>query len=341
MKLKDRIELLSVLGKKLSKSDEQLDTVVRKAYHHNRWFVEDNVRASIRAICQEFLDKDKLTAWTSQYDFDSERNAKTVGLVMAGNIPLVGFHDWLCTFIAGHKSMIKLSEKDKILLPYILDFLADIAPETKEQNIVVDFLKDFDAVIATGSNNSSRYFETYFGKYPNIIRKNRTSVAVLNGKESEEELMNLGQDIFKYFGLGCRNVSKIYVPKGFDFERLLEVLHEYREIVLHHKYKNNFDYNFSMLILNKIKHFSNGCLLIHENESFHSRIADLHYSVYKDITNLAAHLNENAEQLQCVVTGMELPLLETVKFGETQTPTLSDYADGVNTLQFMELLRQN
>ncbi len=336
MTLKDKIELLSLLGKHLLQMDDALQATILRTYHGNRWFTEENTKQSIHAVAEQFLDREKLTEWTNQYQLSDEIEVpKTVGLVMAGNIPMVGFHDWLCTFISGHKSQIKLSEKDKFLLPYAVNFLADLEPNVKELTTFADRLSGIEAVIATGSNNSSRYFEAYFGKYPNIIRKNRTSVAILTGKETKEELLELGKDIFNYFGLGCRNVSKIYVPKDFDFQNFMETMHEFKEIVMHHKYKNNFDYNFTLLILNKIKHYSNGCLLVHESELLYSRIASLHYHFYESIDQVTADVQGHTDEIQCIVSKDVIGDLSTIQLGKAQAPTLSDYADNVDTLEFL------
>lgn len=335
MTLSNRIELLSLLGRHLLKFEDRLEQTILQTYYQNRWFTQENTRKSIEAIARQFLDKEKLIQWTNAYQIKEEVVAKRVGLVMAGNIPLVGFHDWLAVFITGHSSKIKLSDKDKLLLPYFIDFLVDLEPQLKDYFEVCDFLKEFEMVIATGSDNSARYFEAYFGKYPHIIRRNRTSVAILNGKESKEELLALGDDLFSYFGLGCRNVSKIYVPEGYDFNFLMETLHEFKEIVLHDKYKNNFDYNFSLLILNRIKHYSNGCVLMHEAESLHSRIASLHFEYYQSEDDLMAKITDKQEEIQCIVSNSKIGAHSVTPFGEAQHPGLFDYADGVDTVSFL------
>ncbi len=335
MNLSNRIDLLALLGKHLEKESEELQAVITKTFIHNGWFTVENIKESIRAISTQFLDKAKLEKWAAQYRIADIQQPKNVALVMAGNIPLVGFHDWLCVFLSGHKAIVKLSDKDKFLLPYIFDFLSDLEPSVENYVQTTGFLKDFDVVIATGSNNSARYFESYFGKYPHIIRKNRTSVAVLEGNETKEELLELGKDIFKYFGLGCRSVSKIYVPENYDFEFLMETLHEFKDIVLHHKYKNNFDYNFTLLILNKIKHYSCGCLLLREGESLHSRIAGMHYEVYHDVEDLKTHFKEKAEEIQCIVSKKTIGDLPITPLGKSQEPSLTDYADGVDTMAFL------
>jgi len=335
MTLKDRIELLTILGKQFLKFDDTLQGAILKTFHGNGWFTQDNVKQSINAIAHQFLDKERLTNWADAYPIKEQTVPKNVGLVMAGNIPMVGFHDWLCTFVSGHKAVIKQSEKDQHLLPYALNFLADIEPKVKQLTTFSERLNGMDAVIATGSNNSSRYFEAYFGKNPNIIRKNRASVACLTGKETKEQLLALGKDIFNYFGLGCRNVSKIYIPKDFDFQNFMATMHEFKEIINHHKYKNNFDYNFSILILNKIIHYSNGCLLVHESELLHSRIASLHYEFYESTDQLLANLQQHQDDIQCLVADEPLGEFNTIPFGKTQEPSLTDYADNIDTMNFL------
>jgi hypothetical protein len=336
-----RISLLAELGQYLREGgDEDLDSAVRRAYAENQWFTEENTRAALRAVADAFLEERKLLEWAGQYPAIAAKDtlAKTVGIVMAGNIPLVGFHDWLCVFVAGHRAKVKLSEKDRVLLPFLVQKMGE---QAKESWAFTEFLQEgdkltgFDAVIATGSNNSARYFEQYFAQYKHIIRRNRNSVAVLNGLESAEDLRALGRDIFSYFGLGCRNVSKIYVPNGYHFDFLLETLHEYNEIVLHNKYKNNFDYNLALYILNSTPHLNNGCLLLVEDRSLQSRIASLHYEYYDDLFHLDALLAEKKDEIQCVVGKTAVKGFVPVPFGASQSPTLTDYPDGVDVMQFL------
>ncbi len=286
-------------------------------------------------------DSSKLTAVNPEIQAatplqTSNVKLQTVGLVLAGNIPLVGFHDILCVFAAGHRARIKLSDKDPFLLPLLLEMLKEIDLRTAEYfDTTTERLTNFDAVIATGSNNSARYFEAYFGKYPHIIRKNRNAVAILKGRETVEELRNLGDDIFQYFGLGCRNVSKLYLPKGYNFTLLLETLHERNEIVMHDKYKNNFDYNFTLLILNKIKYESNGCILMREATEIASPISVVYYEFYDDLDVLIHGLKMKKDEIQLIVSNAQIADLQTFRFGEAQKPSLSDYADGVDTMQFL------
>ncbi|MCB0643526.1 MAG: acyl-CoA reductase, partial [Phaeodactylibacter sp.] len=268
MQLKERIEVLVRLGEFLQQPNEYLEAIQHRTYHQNNWFTTENQQLAIQALVRAFLQREKLEQWLQQYpEVPEPETPKRIGLIPAGNIPLVGFHDLLCIFVSGHKAVMRPSEKEKFLTPYLLKALSDLDDRCADYFAVVPQLKEVDAVIATGSDNSARYFESYFGKYPHIIRKNRNAVAVLTGAESPAELLALGTDVFRYFGLGCRNVAKLYVPQGYDFEPLLETLHEYREIVLHNKYKNNFDYNYAMLMINKIPFLANGCIILREDPS--------------------------------------------------------------------------
>jgi hypothetical protein len=355
MTLQERINALAELGNRLNNlEEERIETAIRRTANNNSWFTPDNQRLALGEIRDHFLDKNKLEHWLSPYKIGdytegspselkvaqslqtSNGKLQTIGLVLAGNIPLVGFHDILCVFAAGHRARIKLSDKDPFLLPLLLEILKEIDPRTADYfDTTSDRLTNFDAVIATGSNNSARYFEAYFGKYPNIIRKNRNAVAILRGPETAEELRNLGDDIFQYFGLGCRNVSKLYLPRGYNFTLLLETLHERNEIVMHDKYKNNFDYNFTLLILNKIKYESNGCILMREATEIASPISVVYYEFYDELMDLIHNLETKKEEIQLVVSSSQIADLQTFKFGEAQKPSLSDYADGVDTMQFL------
>ena len=335
MNLKERITVLTKLGQELSQPDSERTALIKASYRYNQWFTQENYEAAIQAIANRMLQQSLLENWVKPYLISDSTTPQTVGMVLAGNIPLVGFHDVLSTFICGHIAQIKLSDKDKLVLPYLIERLAKHDERAQSYFNFVDRLANFDRVIATGSNNTARYFELYFGKYPNIIRKNRNAVAVLRGQESKEALHALGKDIFTYFGLGCRNVSKLYVPKNYDFEPLLEQLHEYRQIIELNKYKNNFDYNFTLLILNSKKYFSNGCILIHENELIQSRIASLHFEYYEDENDLQLKLEPKRDEIQCVVSDLPVDHWNHISLGGAQTPGLDDYADGVDTLAFL------
>jgi len=343
LKLQERLDLLAELGHYLqSDGDADLETAIRQSSIENQWFTEANVRSALKAIATQFLDRDKLAAWAAQYPMaDPGYPEKTVAIIMAGNIPLVGFQDWLCVFVAGQQAKVKLSDKDKRLLPLLVKKMGEWRKDSWAYTEFLsegDFLKNFDAVIATGSNNTARYFDQYFGKYPHIIRRNRNSVAILDGSETVPELYALGRDIFTYFGLGCRNVSKLYVPRGYDFDVLLEALHEYREMVLHNKYKNNFDYNFTLYIINNIPHKNNGCLLLKEDTSLQARIASAHYEYYDSPDELDALLAAKQNDIQCIVGKSPLQHFPVLPFGQTQEPGLNDYADGVDVMQFLSAL---
>ena len=338
--LHERLDLLAELGHYLrSGGDAGLDAAVHKSYIENRWFTEDNTRSALKAIAETMLDREKLETWAAQYPISKTLHPdKTIGLIMAGNIPLVGFHDWLCVFTAGYRAKVKLSDKDKRLLPLLVKKMGEWKHESWEYTEFVpedEPIKGFDAVIATGSNNTARYFEQYFAKYPHIIRRNRNAVAVLNGLETLPDLYALGRDIFTYFGLGCRNVSKLYVPHGYHFDTLLEALHEYRDIVNHDKYKNNFDYNLTLLLLNQVPYKNNGCLLLKEDPALSSRIASVHYEYYDDLSDIDRLLAEKKDDIQCVVSNMQLRDFAALPFGKSQEPGLSDYADGVDVMRFL------
>jgi len=336
--LPDRISLLDQLGNHLLGEDELLRAVMQRSYHHNQWFTMNNQERAIRSIAEEYLNGDKLKAWIKPYAIGEPDTIKTIGLVMAGNIPLVGFHDWLSVFVVGHRVQVKLSEKDQFLFPYLIKVLTSFDARVEQYVDFVPKLKDFDAVIATGSNNSSRYFSAYFSKYPHIIRKNRNAVAVLDGTETKAELERLGEDVFQFFGLGCRNVAKLYVPRGYDFEPLLEALHEFRDLVLHNKYKNNFDYNYAIYVMNKTEYMANGCVVLSENDAIASHIAGLYYEYYDDRDTLVKDLQHRSEAIQCVVGHESVAQLPTFPFGQAQRPALDDYADGIDTLDFLRKL---
>lgn len=336
MILKERIEALIQLGKELNPENEALQAVINRTQQNNSWFTIENQWKAVKEIVDNFLKREVLEQWAASYHISDVTPQKSVCLILAGNIPLVGFHDILCVFVAGHQSKIKISEKDPFLIPFIIKNLEAINPSVQPYfEIVQGAMKGFDTVIATGSNNSARYFESYFGKYPHIIRKNRNAIAVLDGNESHEDLMKLGEDIFTYFGLGCRNVSKLYIPRHFNFNPLLEALHEYREIVLHDKYKNNFDYQYALLILNKVKYMGNGCILMIESQEIASPIALLYFEYYDDEKTLTNQLLEKKESIQCIVSNAQFEGLPCFKFGEAQKPSISDYADGVDTMAFL------
>jgi hypothetical protein len=306
----------------------------QKAEAENPWFIPEFTDTAIRNIASDYLDENKLLQWVKKYQLPHENtNPKSVGIVMAGNIPLVGFHDFLCVFISGHRAVIKTSSKDNTLLRKLVEKLHEWEPETKQLIRFEDMLKGCDAYIATGSHTSSVYFRHYFGKYPHIIRRNKTAVAVLSGNESAEDLENLADDVFLYFGMGCRNVTRMYVPENYEFPNLLQAFQKYSHLAYHHRYKNNYDYNLTLHILNKKYYMTNGVILLSENDSLFSPISQLNFEYYRDSEKLVAGLSSHPD-VQCIVGGGHLP------FGKSQNPAIDDYADGVDTLEFLTALSE-
>lgn len=329
MELQERIQLMSEIGKHLGSDDANWLAAKERASRENPWFIPEFIDHAVAQICQQFLQPADLAAWTKQYHLPSTTpSPKTVGLVTAGNIPLVGFHDLLSIFISGHKALIKPSSKDSILLKYIVGKMTEMDARVGGMIQFQEQLKNCDAYIATGGNNTSRYFSYYFGKYPHIIRKNRTSVAVLDGTETAEELEALGKDIMIYFGMGCRNITQVYVPTGYDFIPLLKTLETYKHYTDHHSYKHNYDYHLTLLIMNNKFYMNNGVVVMQEHESPFSPVSHLHYQYYTDAAALLNKLKEN-QDIQCVVGHGALP------FGSAQEPKLTDYADGVDTMAFL------
>jgi hypothetical protein len=313
--------------------DKKLEEIIRQAGYQNGWFTEDNVLFALKQW-GGLLTQDKLANWLSKYEANTNPEEKTVAIIMAGNIPLVGFHDFICVLLSGHKVLAKLSSNDKVLLPFFAGFLTDSDKSLKNNISFTDEqLHGFDAVIATGSNNTGRYFEYYFGKHPNIIRKNRNSVAVISGNETKEELKPIGEDIFRYFGLGCRSVSKLFVPKGYDFAHFFESIFEYDTVINTSKYANNYDYNKAVYLMSDFKLYDNNFVLLKEDESYGSPIGTLYYEYYANVEELQEKLKTNSEQLQCIVSNNSIK--NSILFGATQKPSLNDYADGIDTIQFL------
>ncbi len=310
---------------------DQFLTLIENQKHYNGWFIESEVYFSIQSWAAA-LTSENLNQWLLAYEIQ-DRSPKTVGLILAGNIPLVGFHDFLSVLVSGHKAAIKTSSNDQHLLPFLAKYLIEVEPSLEKRIEFVEKLENFDAVIATGSNNTARYFEYYFKDKPSIIRKNRNSVAVLDGNESEQDLIALGKDIFTYFGLGCRNVSKLFVPKGYDFEKFFKGMYEYREIINNQKYINNYDYNKAVFLMSNFLVLDNGFLVLKEDSSYSSPISSVFYEYYNDLNEINNKLEQDSEQIQCVVSHN---LIEnSVDFGQTQLPKLWDYADNVDTISFL------
>ena len=332
-----RFQALVKLGNHLLHFDSnkaeysELNTLVNLAIASNGWF-------TLKSIEKSFLDwgnalkKTEIESWINSYNFFNIKIPKKIALILAGNIPLVGFHDIICVWLSGHKAIVKCASKDKHLLPYFTNFL-EVEAKEKCFDFTKRNIKGFDAVIATGSNNSSRYFEYYFGSVPNIIRKNRNGVAVLDGSETKKQLKELGNDILHYFGLGCRNVSKLYIPKDYDLNLIFEGLFHHAEIIKHPKYANNYDYNKAIFLMSDYDFRDNGFFVIRESKEFSAPIACLYYEYYSSNMELNKNLEQNKESIQCIVSN--LPLEKKIDFGFAQKPSISDYADGIDTLSFL------
>lgn len=339
MTLEERIIAFTHLGSRIDEALKigrpEFERAVRQATAANPWFTEENVGHAFEGMLH-LLEPHKLHTWLGHYALPHEISPKHVGLVLAGNIPLVGFHDLLCVLVTGNIGHIKASAQDQVLPKFVVDLLIEIEPRFASQVRWYDhLLSGFSHVIATGSNNTSRYFESYFGKFPHIIRKNRNSVAVLDGNESLTDLHLLGRDIFRFFGLGCRNVSKVYLPAGYDPARLIDGLEGWKNIILHHKYRNNYDYQKAILLVERLPHLDNGFLLLRESASVASPVATLHYSFYHSTAELHAELEAQAQLIQCVVGGHRTGRFQHVPFGRAQLPEPWDYADGVDTVAFL------
>ena len=333
MNVEERIKALDQLGSFLaSVPQDEFQSVAEKAALENPWFTKDNVRMAIDGVGQ-FLRANTLAHWISSSS--TIEHPRTIALITAGNIPLVGFHDLLSVLVTGHTAMLKLSGKDNTLMKWVIEKLTQLEPRFAGRITVSERLKGFDAVIATGSDNSSRYFDYYFGKYPNIIRRNRTAVAVLSGRESDSQLQALGTDIFSYFGLGCRNVSKLFVPQDYSFDRLFQNMEVYQPIIHHNKYHNNYDYQRSILLVNRIPFFDNGFVVLQQSQKIVSPISVVYFEYYSTGQHLLQKLDAVKDKIQCIV-GDEAPA--TVPFGKAQFPAIDDYADGIDTLKFLTSL---
>ena len=330
MNLQNRIDVLVKLGDYIRSKSESWQLAVKEASLKNPWFTEEFITLSAQNIADRFLSKELLLQWCNHYHLDDLIKPLKVGIVMAGNIPLVGFHDMLCVFISGHHQIIKLSSKDDILLKHLIEIIKKTDSETTNSITISEQLKACDAYITTGGNQSADQFQAYFGKYPNIIRRNRTSVAVLDGNESHAMLSDLADDVHLYFGLGCRNVTKLYVPENYDFVPLIQSFNKYAYFRDISKFANNYDYQLSLLLMNKIKYMSSESTLLIEQKEIFSPICMLYYEYYSNKETLLSELKNNSH-LQCIVgdgAGM-------IPFGKAQQPELFQYADGIDTMQFL------
>lgn len=307
-------------------------SLIELSQSHNGWFTQEQVYFAVQQWANA-LTPENLEEWLNRYGLDTI-TPKTVGLILAGNIPLVGFHDFLSVLVTGHSALVKLSSNDSHLLPFLANYLIAIEPEMANRITFTDGrMKNFDAVIATGSNNTARYFEYYFRDKPSIIRKSRNSAAVLTGNETKEELIGLGEDIFRYFGLGCRNVSKLFVPKEYDFKDFFEAMYTYKDVIFYEKYSNNYDYNKAVFLMSNFKLLDNEFLTIKEDVSYSSPISSVFYEFYENLASIEERLEAEHEQIQCIVGSSGIK--NSIPFGQTQQPGLLDYADNVDTISFL------
>jgi hypothetical protein len=333
MNLNERIELAGRLGNYLLSDEPAWIQAKEMAFRSNPWFIPPFIDRATQQLSTAFLNPQKLSDWATGAGIPENLAApKKVGLVLASNLPLVGFHDWLAVFISGNHALIKLSAQDSILFEHLAAKLIEWDPRMANQLQIAERLNQAEAFIATGSDNTARYFEYYFGRSPHIIRKNRTSVAILTGRESEAELIALSDDLYSYFGRGCRNVTQLCVPRGYDFKPLLGAGDAYQFLAEHHKLKNNYDYQLALRILNKEYYMTNGIALFVEQPSLYAPIGVVHIHYYDQPEEAAEWSERHLEQIQCRVGWHGIP------FGTTQTPTLDQYADGIDTLSFLREL---
>lgn len=311
---------------------DEFNKLIELSQSHNGWYTPEQVYFAIQSWA-EALSKENLEKWLLNYNFDNVV-PKNIALILAGNIPLVGFHDFLSVLITGHSVLVKTSSNDQHLLPFLAKYIIALEPKFADKITFVEGkLENFDAVIATGSNNTARYFEYYFKDKPSIIRKNRNSVAVIDGSESKEQLLALGEDIFRYFGLGCRNVSKLFVPKEYSFDAFFEAIFEYQDVIHYEKYANNYDYNKAVFLMSNFKLLDNGFLTLKEDASYASPISSVFYERYENLDLLKKQLNDEKDQIQCIVSNDSID--GSISFGETQKPQLWDYADNIDTISFL------
>ena len=340
MNINERTDIISDIGEFLknyldekddNKKDDNLiefEKVIQKAQSNNPWFTDENIKINLTYWSKKLI-KTNLNQWLSKYNL-KDTFRKNIAIIMAGNIPLVGFHDFICVFLAGHNSIIKLSSNDKYLLPFLLN----LVKFPSDRVVYLDgMLKDYDAVIATGSDNTSRYFEYYFKNKQSIIRKNRNSIAILDGNETDEDLKSLSHDILTYFGLGCRSVSKLYVPKDYNFDSFFNSIFRYKDLINNHKYANNYDYNKAIYLMSEYKFLDNGFFMIKEGNEMHSPISTINYEYYDNISHLNEKIKQQEDNIQCVVSNIKFE--GRIDFGETQNPSLNQYADNIDVMNFL------
>jgi hypothetical protein len=337
MTLGEKIEAFVKLGERIKNiGEEEFEILSSRVNNNNTWFTSEQTENALQALSAN-LGRQNLEGWLKPYDLKPIEKIKSIGIMMAGNVPAVGFHDILCVLMAGHKACVKLSSTDQVLMNWLIKELIVLEPRFEALILAEEMLKAKDAYIATGSDNSARYFEYYFGKYPHIIRKNRTSVGILDGFEMPDDFRNLGKDIFQYYGLGCRNVSKLYVRDEKTLIEFLDAIAEFKDVANNHKYHNNYEYNKSIYLVNNEPHLDNGFLLLRESKTLVSPIAVLYYELYEDLEQLNKLISDEKEKIQCIVS-LHGWYPGSLGFGSAQCPTLGDYADGVDTIKFLQNL---
>lgn len=335
MNLKQTIDALHRVGQVFGNENNiEVQQAIELAYAKNRWFSADSTKMAL-SYWSEQLTPEKLNEWVEKENIKENSLPKAIGIIAAGNIPLVGLHDVLTALLTGNNVKLKLSSDDEVLMKFFITQLVQANPIFGQVITTVERLENIDAVIATGSNNTARYFEAYFGKYPHIIRKNRNSIAILTGTESPETIKQIGNDILSYFGKGCRNITQLWLPKGYDLVPFLDELQDFTDVINHNKYVNNYHYHKAILLMNKDKHLDTGFMLLREDRKIYSPIGMINYTFYDDMGEVKEFLAQNAEQIQCIVSEAD-GLPEAVLAGETQNPKLWDYADGVNTVAFLQ-----
>lgn len=341
MKLKDRINDLVELGQWIQQDLYYNSEVISKAIADNPWFTRDSINQALKAVSLQYLSADCLSAWVSGEQITETTRQKIIGIVMAGNIPLVGIHDLLAVLITGHKALIKASDRDLALLESVVHRLYEMHDYWRDSIELTHKLSDLGAVIATGSDSTARYFEKYFSAYPHIIRKNRHGVGIVFKDDTVDQMKGLADDVLSYFGLGCRNISKLYLEKGVEIDSLFEHFESHGDTIHHNKYKNNYDYNYALFLLNKDEFYTNNFLLLKKHDHISSRIASVHYEYFDNTYDLKNKLNRQISQIQCVMSSRDIDGLNCFRFGYAQKPGLTDYADGVNTIEFLKSLDGN
>ena len=336
MTIDQRLKLLVQLGDYLQSDDELLQAVMHRTAYNNKWLTIDNCKKVAQAIGKNCLNQTALQNWIKHYNYQENTTSKKVAILLSGNVPFAGLQDIIAVFAAGHQSLVKIADSDEYLIPHLIKQMMVWNPASASFFEIRDFIKGYDAILINNKGNENPYFKKYFKDYPSLIRKEQTSIAILDGQESDEELAALGKDIFANYGLGKENISKIYVPEGYDFHPLLEALHEFNDVILNSKYKNNFDYNYSFYLLNNRKYHANGCILISESKLLNSRIACLHYEFYQDAGTFAVKWDKKfLEGIKYIVSRQAINGLSTILPGATQIPSLFNYADDVDTMEFL------